>query len=588
VKQFFITVAGVFVGLIVFAIASVFLLVFMISSSVNSATRNPATPNSVVLELDLRDTIPDQRNPAAFFLGGHLNTIDIIRKLEAAADDSKVKGVYVRAATGGLDPAQAEEIRSALARVHAAKKFVVTSIQNDGETMSLLGYTASAGSDEIWLQETGDFMPMGILAQNMYLGGALQKFHMKAEFEAREQYKDAITQFTERAPTPASKEATTALLGSIYDTALADIAADRKMTLAAAKAVVEGSPYTSADAVKLKLADKLGRPEDARQAALDKAGSGSQILELEKYNPPAKTGGATIALVTAEGEIAAGKGDGPKFNGRGGIASDDLSTAILQAADDDNVKAIVFRVSSPGGSAVASDQIAHAVALARKKGKKVVVSMGPYAASGGYYISAGADSIIALPTTITGSIGIFGGKIVIGEALDHYLGVTTANTLVGSPSIEMFDSTTSFTPAQRKVFAAMIDRGYADFLGTVAAGRHMTTDKVREVAKGRVWTGAQAKERGLVDELGGLDVAIARAKALAGLKPDDKVQIKLYPQEKNPFEQLQDLFGVSSESARAALTLSAVMGDKRVTQAMAVAAADRDGLRAEGDPLLVH
>ena len=585
-KQFIITIAGVFVGLILFIGVGVFWLMASLVGAVNQAsTHGGAMPAQVVLNLDLREPITDQRG--GNFFGGGMNTLDIIRKLDAASTDPKVKGIYVRAATGGLDPAQAEEIRTALAKVRAAKKFVITHMQNDGSSMSMLGYTATAGSDELWLQETGDFMPMGILSQNMYLGGALQKFKVQAQFEAREQYKDAVTQYTERGPTPASKEATTAMLASIYNTALADIAADRKISVDAAKAAIEGTPYASADAVKLKLADKLGRPEDAAQAALDRAGGKAELFDLERYSPPAKTTGPTIALVTAEGEIVSGPAQGPSLGGGNMISSDEISAALLQAANDDKVKAIVFRVSSPGGSAVASDQISHAVALAKQKGKKVVVSMGPYAASGCYYISAGADSIVALPTTITGSIGIFGGKIVIGPALEYYLGVTTATNSVGSPNIEMFDSTKPFTNEQRAVFATLIDRGYQDFLGVVASGRHMTKDQVREVAKGRVWTGAQAKERGLVDELGGLDAAIARAKTLAGIKADEKVTLKLYPQARNPIEELQALFGVSTDAARAAVTLSAVMGDKRVEQALE-AAEQRGALGARAEPMLVR
>jgi protease-4 len=588
-RQFIITIAGVLVGLLLFTVVAAIWLVTSIAGALNHASSQTApTPAEVVLQLDLRETIPDQRGGAGLLFGGGLNTIEIVRKLDAAAADPKVKGVYVRAATGGLDPAQTEEIRSALAKIRAAKKFVITHMQNDGESNSLLGYVATAGSDELWLQETGDFMPMGILSQNMYLGGALQKFHVQAQFEAREQYKDAVTQYTETAPTPASKEATTAMLASIYDTAIADIAADRGMTPAAAKAAIEGSPYASADAVKLHLADKLGRPEDAAQAALDRAGGKAEMLDLARYSPPSKSGGATIALVAAEGEIVSGPAQGPSFGGGGNISSDEISQALLDAADDDDVKAIVFRVSSPGGSAVASDQISHAVALARQKGKKIVVSMGPYAASGGYYISAGADSIVAEPTTITGSIGIFGGKIVIGPALEHYLGVTTATTSVGSPNIAMFDATSPFTNQQRAVFAQMIDRGYADFMGVVAKGRHMSLDQVHDIAKGRVWTGAQAKERGLVDELGGLDVAIARAKALAGLKPDAKISLKLYPQARNPIEELRSLFGVSGEAARAAVALGAILGDERVAAAMRAAEIDRGGLRAEAAPMAVH
>jgi len=580
-KQFLITMAGVLAGLILFMVVAPILLFSVIA---NSASQAPATPSAVVLQIDLRNQISDQRNRMAFF-APQLSTVEIIRKLDAASRDNKVKGVFIRGATSGVDPAQGEELRTALNKFRASKKFVIAHMQNDGTEVSLPSYVAIAGS-QIWVQQSGDFMPMGLLSQRMYLGGALEKFHVQAQFEAREQYKDAITQYTEKGPTGPSKEATTALLGSIYDSALASIAADRGLPVEQAKSAIESTPYTAADAIKYKMADKMGRPEDAAQAALDQAGKGAQFLEISKYTP-AKSGGDTIALVSAEGEIVSGPARGPSLGGGAQISSDEISKALLDAAADNSVKAIVFRVSSPGGSAVASDQISHAVALAKQKGKKVVVSMGPYAASGGYYISAGADEIVADATTITGSIGIFGGKIVLGEALNHYAGVNFNSTLVGSPYIAMFDASAPFTPDQRKVFAALIDRGYNDFMGVVAAGRHLPLEKVHDVAKGRVWTGVQAKERGLVDDIGGLDVAIDKAKALAGLKADAKVQLKAFPSDSTAFEQFQALFGASSEAARAAVALSVFMSDDRVEQLLDMQR-ERAGVRAQAEPLAIR
>ncbi|MGE3866660.1 MAG: signal peptide peptidase SppA, partial [Hyphomonadaceae bacterium] len=264
--------------------------------------------------------------------------------------------------------------------------------------------------------------------------------------------------------------------------------------------------------------------------------------------------------------------------------SDAIAQAFEDAASDRDVRAIIFRVNSPGGSAVASDQILHAMQLAQQKGKKVVVSMGPYAASGGYYVAAGADSIIASPMTITGSIGIFGGKFVLGDALQRYLGARGDAIAVGSPYANMFTADAPFTNAQRQAFAAMIDRGYAAFLSVVASGRKMSMEQARAVAKGRVWTGAQAKERGLVDELGGLPAAVARAKALAGVKETTQVTLKLYPGEKSPLEQLQELLGVSAENARAAAALGAVLGDKRVNAILRDAVAgDQPALHARAD-----
>lgn len=578
-KQFLITVAGVLAGLILFLVVGPMLLIGALSAGGSKA---PTTPSAAVLELDLRQPIPDQRASGGFasLSERHLSTVDIIRKLEAAAKDDKVKGVYVRANVDGGPSAQAEEIRTALAGIKAAKKFVVADIQNDSLRMSLGGYMAIAGADEIWLHDTGDFAPMGVAAEEMFLGGAFEKFHVTPQFEQREEYKNAVNEITQKGYTPAHREATQDLVNQLYNSAIAAIATDRNMTVAQADAAVKGTPYAGKDAITAKLVDKLGRPEDAQRAALARAGDGAEIVELAEYQTP-RPSGPVIALIGGEGNILSGPETVSPFSDTQDINSDAISRAFDDAVKDKAVKVIVFRISSPGGSAVASDQIMHAMKTAQAAGKKVVVSMGPYAASGGYYVSAGADSIVALPTTITGSIGIFGGKFVIGEALNRYAGINSDAVTAGSPYVNMFTANRTFTNAERQQFAAMIDRGYQGFLGVVAEGRKMTPEQARAVARGRVWTGAQAKERGLVDELGGLQTAIARAKQLAEIDEDSAVTLKLFPKPKSPVEELRELFGVSSEGARAAAVLAAVMGDERISRALDAVLAARQGAQVK-------
>lgn len=567
-KQFLITVAGVLVGLTLFLIVAPIVLI-----STLAGPKAPA-PSAIVLDLDLRRDIPDQR-PQSVFLTGRLSTVEIVRKLEAAANDSKVKGVYVRANTTGVPPSQAEEIRTALAKVKAANKFIIAHIQDDSARMSLGGYMTVAGANEVWLQDTGELQPMGMVSEETFLGGTLEKFHITAQFEQREEYKNAVNDITQKGYTPAHREASQGLVDSIYQSAVAAIAADRNMTLQQADAAVKGTPYTGQGAIQAKLVDKLGRPEDAQQAALAKAGDGAKFVEISDYTPPARSG-PVIALVDGEGDIVSGPPSPSPFSDQTVMNSDEVAKALKEASEDSNVKAIIFRVNSPGGSAVASDQILHAVELAKAKGKKVVVSMGPYAASGGYYVSAAADAIVASPTTITGSIGIFGGKLVLADALNRYFGVTTGSVEAGSPYVNMYSSAEPFSNSERVVFKDYIDRGYAEFLRVVADGRHMSAEKARAVAKGRVWTGVQAKENGLVDELGGLSVAVARAKKLAGIADKTYVALKLYPRRKTPFQELQDLFGVSSDTAHAAAMLGALLGDERVERALRAAlAADR-------------
>ena len=253
-------------------------------------------------------------------------------------------------------------------------------------------------------------------------------------------------------------------------------------------------------------------------------------------------------------------GGADPFGGGSSIMSDDLAEALYDAIEDDSVKAIVFRVSSPGGSPDASEQILAAVRAAKAAGKPVVVSMGDYAASGGYWISSEANWIVAQPSTLTGSIGVYGGKFVLADALGRF-GVDMRNLSVGGQYADAFSPSQDFTPAQRAAFAAQIDRTYEEFIARVAAGRRLPPARVREIARGRVWTGAQAMQIGLVDQLGGLEEAIAKARELARIPEGDSVRFQRYPEAQSPFEALSDAFGVSGEAARVLIGIGGVMND---------------------------
>jgi protease-4 len=298
--------------------------------------------------------------------------------------------------------------------------------------------------------------------------------------------------------------------------------------------------------------------------------------------------GRTIAIVQGEGAIISGPPETGIFANQDVMNSDRIAEALLEASEDDDVAAIVFRVSSPGGSVVASDQILTALRTARERGKPIVVSMGEVAASGGYYVSTYANEIVASPSTITGSIGVVGGKLIIGPAIDHYLSTNTETITVGSPMVEMFTSERPFNQAERAAFAGFIDRAYNGFLALVAEGRGMTPEAVRAVAGGRVWTGRQALERGLVDHLGGFSVAVGRARALAGIAEDDRVQLRFYPAPENPFESLERLFGTSAESAEALVRLNAALSDPRLQRALEAVREEDANVRARAETIDVR
>jgi protease IV len=373
-------------------------------------------------------------------------------------------------------------------------------------------------------------------------------------------------------------------MNAVINSTVAAVAADRKQAPDVVRATLEAGPYDAAGAKTKGLIDKLGQVEEMEHAALAVAGDGSDIVELDDYSGRIGLGSATgpvIAVINVEGAIMTGEaGSGSPF-GEQTAYSDDIAGAIYDAVEDDGVKAIVMRVSSPGGSDTASEQIAAAIRAAKAAKKPVVVSMGSYAASGGYWISAEADYIVAQPTTLTGSIGVYGGKFSAGDAAARF-GVDVRETTVGGEFASVGSIGHGFTPAQRAAYSAQIDRVYAAFLRHVAAGRKMPLERVREIAGGRVWTGVQAKQIGLVDQLGGLTDAVDKAKSLAGIK--GAARLHMLPEPVSTLEALEQALGVSASGVRTLAAAGWILGDPRAQAAIERLAQER--LRARGAKVL--
>lgn len=586
-KQFFLTMAGVFAGLLLFFIVIPFVLITM---AVSSASSKDPTPTQAVLELDLRDGLTDQAstNPFALLGGSGLSTLQVVDALAQAQADGKVKGLLIRLPEGGITPAAADEIRQAVLRFKESGKPVIAhsqGFQPVGTAVS--SYMLGAAASELWMQNTSSFQLAGFSADSIFLGRAFQKYGVQPQFEQRYEYKNAVNELTESDFTPAHREAMTAWMTSIYETALANAARDSKLEPAALRTTIEAGPYSAAQALQLKLVDKIGQVEDAEKEIKRRAGKDAELLPLADYasSKGERTGSGrnAIAIVGGEGAISTGRGGGGGFGEGSEIRSDEVAKAIYDAIEDDAVKAIVFRVSSPGGSPDASEQILAAVRAAKAAGKPVVVSMGEYAASGGYWISSEASWIVAQPTTITGSIGVFGGKIVLADALGRF-GVDMRNLTIGGEYADAFSPAEPFNQADRAAFAAGIDRTYEEFITRVSTGRRLPAERVREIARGRVWTGAQAREIGLVDQLGGLNEAIAKAKELAKIPAADAVRFKRYPEAQSPFEALSKMFGVSTEAARVLVGIGGVMDDPQAQAMVRQVRAER--ARSSGSTVL--
>lgn len=587
-KQFFLTLAGVFAGLFLFFVIVPFLF---IAIAIGSATSKEPTPANTVLELDLREGVTDQTptNPFAVFGGGGLSSMQIVDTLAQAETDARVKALLIRLPEAGITPAAADEIRQAVRRFRRSGKVVIAhsqGFQPVGTTVS--SYMIGASASELWMQNTAAFQLAGFSADSVFLGRAFDKYGVEPEFEQRYEYKNAVNEYTESDYTPAHREAMTAWMTSIYDSALANAAQDRKTTLPALKAVIEAGPYSSAQALQHRLIDRIGHVEEVEAEIKRRAGRNADIMEFADYaaTKGERTGSGrnAIAIVGAEGAIMTGRGGGADPFGSGSsIMSDDTAEAIYDAIEDKSVKAIVFRVSSPGGSPEASEQILAAVRAAKAAGKPVVVSMGDYAASGGYWISSEASWIVAQPSTLTGSIGVFGGKFVLADALGRF-GVDMRNLSIGGEYADAFSPSQEFTPAQRAAFAAQIDRTYEEFITRVSTGRRLPAARVREIARGRVWTGAQAHRIGLVDQLGGVEEAVAKARELARIPAGESVRFKRFPTPESPFEALSKAFGVSGEAARVLVGIGGVMNDPAAEATVRRIQADR--ARASGASVL--
>ncbi|OYW29974.1 MAG: signal peptide peptidase SppA [Caulobacter sp. 12-67-6] len=564
-KQFFLTVAGVFAGLVLFLVGVPFLLIVMAAG----AARPAPVPAHSVLHLDLRSGLTDQaaQNPFAAFGGGGGSVMSVIETLRRAETDDKVKALFVRLPEGGMAPATADELRRAFKHFRSVGKKPVYAHSQGLYPSGMITstYMLGAASSEFWMQPDSSFQAVGVASESLFFKRFFDKYGVKADYEQRHEYKNAVNPYLYSDYTQAHRESSLSWMGSVYRSTLTAAAADRMKDPAALIRDLEAGPYSAQEAQAKGLIDRVGQVNDLQTQILERAGKGAKLIDFDDYaarskRPSVKTGPA-IAVIGAEGPIITGTSNtASPFGGDSTVYSDDVAKAIHDAAADKDVKAIVFRVSSPGGSDTASEQILAAVKAAKAAGKPVVVSMGTYAASGGYWISSAASSIIAEPTTLTGSIGVYGGKFAVGEALARF-GVDAREIHVGGDYAGAFGAGDGFTSEQRAKFAGWMDRIYAGFITRVAEGRKLPPERVRELAKGRVWTGEQAKQLGLVDELGGFYDAVDKAKSLANLKGD--VRLKRMDGGKSPFEALEQALGISSTSMQTLAASAWILGDPR-------------------------
>lgn len=573
------------------AVAAVFVAALLLVLSTISYLRGDGMPDKILLTLDLRSPFKDSAQASPLELGAHPPTVmDIVLALDQAGRDPRVKGLFVRLGGADLPVPRAEEIAAALKRFRATGKFVIAHAQ-DFDSTGLGDYLAATGAGQIWMQPEGVFSASGPAASAIFLRGLFDKIGAVPEIVKRSDFKSAADMFMEKDYTAPDRLQTTALLQSWYDSATSAAAAARGIDLKAFDADLGLSPQFAEAALREKLVDRLGYDDDARDAAQKLSGDGVQAVSLSKYWKATRDlnefgGKAEVALIEASGDIVEGStGHGGLLGSDDVIAGDDLSSAIRSATADKSIKAILLRIDSPGGSVTASAQILDALRKARAAGKAVVVSMGTLAASGGYYVSCDANEIVAEPGTLTGSIGVLTGKVAIGKSL-AMIGVGADQIGVGKNAL--FDSSiTPYTADQLAELNAQADAIYADFMQKVAAGRKLSLAQVQDIAKGRVWTGADAKARGLVDHLGGFWTAVAEVKRLTGMTPGERVVFKRFPARLNFLTALNDAFGGTAAGMQVLeglARLDEAPAIQAVTRALATAPHGVVEMRAVGLP----
>ena len=580
-RQFFITMAGTIAGIFGFFI--LLFLIFMFFGLLGALSSVGEKTPDKVLTLDLRTPMIDHSIGESLFGESRKSVVDTVYALNRAKKDKSVKGVFIRAENFGMAPASAEELRLALLDFKTSDKFVIAHAQGF-ESTSLMSYQAVSAADEIWMQDTTGFAVSGMRSESEFFGGVMEKFDADPEFFQFHEYKNAVNSYTRKDFTEAHREATTSYLTSIYDNAVAQIAEDRSMTVPGLSQVLSAAPHSAETALEAGMVDKLGQLEEAKDYIRKKVGDDKiAFTKISSYGPGTTTGKNTIAFIGGQGAVLPGKSSGGSLFSQGiTMGGDTVSAGFDAAIKDKKVKAIVFRVSSPGGSPAASDQILAAADRARDAGKPVIISMGQYAASGGYYVAAHADHIVALPQTITGSIGVYGGKIALEGTFDK-VGYNIEGITVGGEYAGVYSVDTPFSPSQAEAYRGQLQDIYDDFTTRVANGRDLPLERVKEIAKGRVWTGAQAKDIGLVDELGGIMTAINAAKKLAEIDADEDVRIKVFPRQKSIEDQINDLFTGSTQLVQDVQTLQEIAALPEVQAALRARQSAKFGQELKAD-----
>ena len=490
----------------------------------------PELPERMTLQISLPGSLSDMSGLSTLLgaLGGTppIALFDLVDALYSAAEDPRVSAVVAELGEGSFELAQNQAIAAAVAAVRAAGKRAYVFSDSFGElSPGYAAYHLASAFDEIWLQPAGQVAATGIALESRFYGALLERLGVQPLFGFREEYKTAQHHLLYGNATVPQAEMMQALADDLQAQSEAEIARGRGRPADEIAELVAGAPYADREALALGLVDRLGYRDQLLAIAEERHGV---LVPVTRYlrridRRYSRDDATAIGLVAIEGQLTRGRGQGAGLFGGKIEGAASVAARIERLADQERIRAIILRLDSPGGSPAAAETIHRAVAQAQARGKRVIVSMAGLAGSGAYWLAAGADAILVEPATLTGSIGVVGGKLDLGPALQA-LGIGNQQS-EAAPHAGMWSMARGYAPAELGRREALLDATYATFIARVAAGRGLGEAQVRELAKGRVWTGRQARALGLVDRLGGLEAAIAEARAELGLPVDAPVTL---------------------------------------------------------------
>jgi protease-4 len=531
---------GIFAGIGLFFVLIILGLVFLASRGHQHKPQQ--LPEKIVLMLELDDGLKERTTPQGLMeaiepSSRQLSLQQLVQTLDQARLDQRVLGLAVNVYDGDFGLASVQELRNAVQRFRRSGKFAYFYADTLGQQPAMAEYWLASAFDQIWLQPMGDLAITGFAAEIPFGRALFDKIGVQPEMQHVGKYKSFPESLMLTEASPENREMTEELLSILTRQFETDITQTRKINQAELQVLMQQSPIDSREALKAGLIDSVGY-RDEFDTYLEQKTKGGQPVTLGDYyeNGPRAVPGEKMAIIHAVGALVNASSKAELMPDS--VAAEDVVDAIQEATEQKHIKAIIVRVDSPGGTPLAADMIRRAIVLAKQR-KPVVVSMSNAAASGGYWMSVDADKIVAQPTTMTGSIGVFGGKFN-AAGLWEKLGVNW-QAIPENGQQDMWSVNRPYSEASRTKMQAMMERTYEAFVAHVAAGRHMDKARVQELAQGRVWLGEQAKDNGLVDALGGVDTAVGLARDLAKIPASRMVNLEQFPKDLPLFEQIMQM-----------------------------------------------